>query len=667
MVPNLSRPGFSFKGAFDYHRHDKGTLDTAERVEWSATRRLMTDDLDRAEKVMIATAYDADRLKQEAGVKATGRKSNKHVQTFSLAWSPDEHVDREEMERAADAALKQLGLDDHQAIIVAHNDTRHQHVHVIVNRVNPNDGRLATLSNGKRKLDRWAHDYEKSRDRIVTPNRAEKFERQEKARQAHPDKERRAYVERRREERRREASHVRSPRASLAQRQQALKDLHRHQWDELKERHRQERAADYQNFRTRLAKVKDEHNHHALERKTQWRDFYAEKRDAERQRKRMERRPTGALALAVVAAREERRQGAQESYATLTWANLVNRDRREAVFASAVERDRAALAARQTATRDAKYARIRSDRSEEIEARRGQQAEEKGRLKEKQMAERDRTTIEWRQLNAEERLRRDEDQRQRREDEDRRRRDDRERRHEDDRRRQDAIDRGRDDRQAALGREDRADAFTPRDQERLDREEEAARRQREERSEARSPGRDPGAPEMHLRPDQPRDLKPLPEIYSDRDAEIDGPGPAARRDERKRREAMEELENGAYGRDDTRVEELMEEYGLEDPSDLQSLDAERFEAFEARREAIARDDIESRDRGAEDRYHFGERSEADKAQERLQSIRESREKVGQNDERSAADRLAEMRQSGRDREAEERSKRSRERDNDLGL
>jgi hypothetical protein len=365
----------------------------------------------------------------------------------------------------------------------------------------------------------------------------------------------------------------------------------------------------------------------------------------------------GSLTLAVVAAREERQRGAQESYRKLVWANLVNRDRREAVFASVVERDRAALAARQSSSRDEKYARIRSERAEEIEARRRQQSDDRRNLKEKQMAERDRTTIEWRQLSADERRRQDEEQLRRREDDDRRRREEEQlrRREEQDRqrdndlRRQEAIDRNQE-------RFPQAAALRGAEQE---------LEQREERSQELNQRRENETLEMHLRPDQPRDLKPLPEIYSDRDAEIDGPS----RDlsERRRLEAVEDLENGAYGREDTRVEDLMREYGLEEPSDLQALDADKFREFEARREDIAREDIESRVLAADSRFHFGKRSEEEKTQERLRSIRESREEQGQSDERSAADRLAEMRQEGRDREAEERAKRSRDRDNGLGL
>ena len=62
MVPDIAKKGHSFNGAFAYYLHDKGA-DTAERVDWTETRNLMTDDPQAAKQVMIATALQADELK----------------------------------------------------------------------------------------------------------------------------------------------------------------------------------------------------------------------------------------------------------------------------------------------------------------------------------------------------------------------------------------------------------------------------------------------------------------------------------------------------------------------------------------------------------------------------------------------------------------------------
>ena len=73
MVPNVATGGHSFNGALRYYLHDKGAQ-TQDRLAWTATRNLGTDNVDTARRVMIATANRADDLKKAAGVAATGRK-----------------------------------------------------------------------------------------------------------------------------------------------------------------------------------------------------------------------------------------------------------------------------------------------------------------------------------------------------------------------------------------------------------------------------------------------------------------------------------------------------------------------------------------------------------------------------------------------------------------
>ena len=161
MVPKLHAKGSSFKGAAAYLLHDKGRAASAERVAWVETRNLATQEPDIAWRVMASTAMDQDRLKAQAGVKNTGRKSDQHVLHFTLSWHPEQNPDRAEMLRAADGALKALGADKHhQALIIAHNDEQHAHLHVLLNRVSPQDGRQLSSSKEKLHLSRWAQAYE---------------------------------------------------------------------------------------------------------------------------------------------------------------------------------------------------------------------------------------------------------------------------------------------------------------------------------------------------------------------------------------------------------------------------------------------------------------------------------------------------------------------------
>jgi hypothetical protein len=171
MVPTITTSGTSFKGAAAYYLHDKDA-DTRERVAWTHTENLLTDDAEKAWKVMAWTALHQAMLKESAGVRATGRKLEKPVFAFSVAWHPEQKPDRAHMLATAKAAAAALGLGEHQAIYVSHNDEPQAHVHVLVNRVHPENGKAATLSRSKARLSAWALEYEKTDGKIYCQARA---------------------------------------------------------------------------------------------------------------------------------------------------------------------------------------------------------------------------------------------------------------------------------------------------------------------------------------------------------------------------------------------------------------------------------------------------------------------------------------------------------------
>ena len=171
MIPKINGLGRSFAGVAAYCLHDAPQPDdrrpeTSERVGWTDTRNLATIRVERAARLMAATAKAAPDLKRLAGGARGGRKLAKPVLHYSLSWAQDETPDRQEMSRAVDGSLEALGLEGHEALIVAHDDTRHPHVHVIANRVDPETGKTATLGNSKLRLSRWAEGFEREQGRI---------------------------------------------------------------------------------------------------------------------------------------------------------------------------------------------------------------------------------------------------------------------------------------------------------------------------------------------------------------------------------------------------------------------------------------------------------------------------------------------------------------------
>ncbi|WP_423926881.1 relaxase/mobilization nuclease domain-containing protein [Candidatus Palauibacter sp.] len=177
MVPKINGLGRSFAGVAAYCLHDAPEPDdrrpeTSERVGWTDTRNLATIRPERAARLMAATAKAAPDLKRLAGAARGGRKLAKPVLHYSLSWARDETPDRREMSRAVDGSLEALGLEGREALIVAHDDTRHPHVHVIANRVDPETGKAAKLGNSKLRLSRWAEGYEREQGRIRCETRA---------------------------------------------------------------------------------------------------------------------------------------------------------------------------------------------------------------------------------------------------------------------------------------------------------------------------------------------------------------------------------------------------------------------------------------------------------------------------------------------------------------
>jgi hypothetical protein len=166
--------GTSFKGALTYVLHDKAAA-SAERVGFIELVNLATDEPEKAWTEMMALCDAAEDLKRRAGIKATGRKMTKPVYAFTLNWHEEDRPNPEHMRETALTALRALGLEDRQAVIVEHTDRPHRHVHIIVNLIDPVTGKSACLSNDEHKLDRWADDYEQAQGIIRSPDRRAKF------------------------------------------------------------------------------------------------------------------------------------------------------------------------------------------------------------------------------------------------------------------------------------------------------------------------------------------------------------------------------------------------------------------------------------------------------------------------------------------------------------
>jgi hypothetical protein len=171
VVPKLHR-GRGFQGLSDYLLHDKNAR-TDERVAWTHMENLTVRDAHRAYKEMQETVNCARQLKREAGRSTAGRKRKNPCLHLSLSWAADQEPMREQMIDAGKDVLKKLGLDKHQALFVCHNDEPQPHIHIMLNRVDRENGIINTLSRSKRKLSQWAMAYERAEGKIRCQKRVE--------------------------------------------------------------------------------------------------------------------------------------------------------------------------------------------------------------------------------------------------------------------------------------------------------------------------------------------------------------------------------------------------------------------------------------------------------------------------------------------------------------
>lgn len=224
MIPRVAIKGYGFAGAGLYYLSDKrpdpgeqrdrptpedymlsakpGQL--GSRVGFTETRNLPTSDPHKALRCMQWLAAHATDVRLAAAAAAAraagmsyqdyirvhnpmrGRRGEKPVYTLSIAWHPSKNKapTKAEMIAAGDEVLARLGIADRQCLMVSHVDTAHPHLHLIVNRVSPLNGKFAKLSNDYLKLSAWALDYERRTGHILCVERMLNWEKRHGHREA---------------------------------------------------------------------------------------------------------------------------------------------------------------------------------------------------------------------------------------------------------------------------------------------------------------------------------------------------------------------------------------------------------------------------------------------------------------------------------------------------
>ena len=179
MIPRI-QTGTSFKGAELYYLHDKRAegekvRETKERVTWTYAINTLEDEPEAVLAEMRHTAFNQYLLKWESGNRVDGRPTEKPVMTVALSWPRGENPTRDDMIETGHSFLQHMKWEGHQVLFVAHSDTKHPHVHLIINRVHPETGMTQDAAWTKHRSQQWALAYERERGHIYCEKRERKY------------------------------------------------------------------------------------------------------------------------------------------------------------------------------------------------------------------------------------------------------------------------------------------------------------------------------------------------------------------------------------------------------------------------------------------------------------------------------------------------------------
>lgn len=121
--------GRSFKGLLKYLHEGRKGEPNPHRVLWSEVRNLPTDNYRVVAGIMSATT-------------SLARSAKKPVYHLPISWPPEEQPPKEIQIQVAETLIEDLGLSEHEHMIVAHDDGDCPHIHIVVNTVHPQTGKV---------------------------------------------------------------------------------------------------------------------------------------------------------------------------------------------------------------------------------------------------------------------------------------------------------------------------------------------------------------------------------------------------------------------------------------------------------------------------------------------------------------------------------------------
>ncbi|RYZ25149.1 MAG: relaxase [Chitinophagaceae bacterium] len=145
--------GKSFRGCLAYCLTDKKILQQGRVEELKKGRVQLLDHNQCCGKAKeLSTQFEE--------VRRLNPRQSRPVFHITLSMAPGEHLGRSDLLNLVEACAKHMGFENNQYVAVEHLDTKHQHLHIVANRVGY-DGRVVSDSNSYQRIAGFCRRMEK--------------------------------------------------------------------------------------------------------------------------------------------------------------------------------------------------------------------------------------------------------------------------------------------------------------------------------------------------------------------------------------------------------------------------------------------------------------------------------------------------------------------------
>jgi len=149
MIGKISM-GKSFRGCISYCLEDKKQEQSQETLFKN-----------RAELIVFNQCFgDKKELTEQFNdVRELNSRIEKPVLHITLSLAPEDKIDKPKLMEMARECAKEMGFEDNQYIAVSHIDTKHQHLHIVANRIGY-DGKVVSDSQNYKKIAQYCRKME---------------------------------------------------------------------------------------------------------------------------------------------------------------------------------------------------------------------------------------------------------------------------------------------------------------------------------------------------------------------------------------------------------------------------------------------------------------------------------------------------------------------------